>query len=217
MTRAKIAKKKVAKKNEYVKLVTPVGRFSYPYLRKKNDSGVYPTHTYQTDILIPKSEFKTPQGKAIVKLVLDTASKTFDEEFDSLDEVPQSPFTDMDEKDNAQDFEKGCFRIRAKVSRGKDDNPRAPIVWDAQKRQMDDDDAEKIKGGDYGRIIVSAWGYTKGDGGVAFNLDGVQFWKEGEAIGGTAANNVELLDEMEVPLEDVDTDEEGSEDDVNFD
>lgn len=219
---AKIAPKKkvAAKKKEYVKMVTPAGRLAYPYLRTINDGGQYPTHTYQTDILIPKSEFKTKQGKALINHVLEIASKTFDEEFESLDEIPQSPFTDMDEKDNAQDFEKGCYRIRAKVSRGKDNNPRPPFVWDAQKNVLSDDDVEAIKGGDYGRLIVSGWGYTKGDGGVAFNLDGVQFWKTGEAIGGSAASNVSLLDEMEVPMEDPTEEEEGHTEhgeDVNFD
>ncbi len=206
-------KKKVKKKESASRLVSPVGRFSYPHLAEPNTEGQYPTNKYQTDFLVKKADMVTPAGKALMDLLCKAATEKFGELYESIDEIPVCAIMDMDEKGDVDPDMAGCYRIRAK-------NKNKPVVFNAQKERMTDEQIAEIKGGDYGRIVVSAWASANGEGSANFNLDTLQFWKTGDPIGSTAGSAVELLDEMEVPLEEMEeateesTEEEGG---VDFD
>lgn len=203
-TTARIASKSIAakaapvKKKERVRLATPVGRFSFPHLAEPNTTGEYPTGKYQVDLIVSKEDMKSAEGKSLISHVKMAASEALGKTFTSVWDIPQTPFADLDDKEDPQEFEKGCIRIRAKGSAD-----RAPIVIDGQKQKLDEEEVAAIKGGDYGRLVVSPYAYTKGSGGVSFNLDVAQFWKEGDAFGQGIQASIEVLDEMEVPLEDL--------------
>jgi hypothetical protein len=179
------------------KIATPIGRFSYPFFLEKKTGGQYPSDKYECDLLVTPEEFNSKQGEVLQQAIIMAAQELFsDATIESWEEF-QSPFKEVEGPDGNT-----YIRIRAK-------SQYKPTVYNAQKKEMDDEDVKDIKGGDYGRLVVQHWTYTKKDGGVSLNLEAAQFWKEGEAFGQGSTAALDILDEMEVELEDVVSDDSG--------
>lgn len=177
------------------KVTTPIGRISFPYLYEP-DSGrsEYSDDKYKTDFLIDKGIWKV-EGKPLVDAVLKVAAAFFGKPGIKLTEF-KNPFKDTDKIDKISDEnQKGCILIKCKTT-----NP--PLIINAQKREMTRDEIKNLKGGDYGRLVVTAFPYKQQGGGVSLALNAFQFWKEGEAFGGGKQQFMDMVSEMEVGLED---------------
>jgi len=221
--------KKKKKKNDSLTIVTPVGRVSFPHLLKARagmDNGVA---KYQLDLLFPKSAYKAggeldkgfasvpqaggngPWRGAKVELtdmkeaVLETAKKFFHENTLTLSDFAH-PFKDGDTK--TLDSFKGMYVITPKSG-----ETYKPKVYNAAMEEMSDEQIAKIKGGDYARLVLRVYAYdTKGNSGVTFGLQAVQFVKAGPSFGGGNEVVVKMLGEVDVEIEELeDTEEEESE------
>jgi len=184
-----ISKKRKDDKKESTKVLTPMGRFSYPNLATPDEGRKYSDGKYKTDLLMTKEDFKV-DGKALREMVLKVGRAFYNDESLALTDF-WNPFKDMDKVEDIQDHEKGCVCITAKS-----DYP--PAVFGPDKEPLDAEEIAAIKGGDYGRLIVSVYPFSHGDGGVTLALVGVQYARAGKAFGQGQKALLNMLDEIEV-------------------
>lgn len=181
-------------------LKTPKGRFIYPHLDKIDDAGQFPTKKFKVTLLIPK-EVSIKDLKAAC---IDCAKQTWGENVDL--KAMKWPFRDGDKKTNKESGEvlegyEGTFFVTAKSS-------KKPLCVSRSRERMDND---LIKGGDYGRLGLSAMSYEgtenvrQPDGsvqpesyrGVTFLLDSVQHLEDGDPLGGTGGASAAIFDDGE--------------------
>lgn len=185
-----------------VRVVTPVGMLSYPYLVEPNDRGNYPDGKYKTDIIFDAETWET-QGKALRKAVLQVARNYFGDATLKLSDFA-NPFKDGNAKAGKKEYN-GCIYLTAK-------SDFQPTVVGPNTKPMPEERINKIKGGDFARLVVNIYPYAQQGGGVTVGLEVVQFSHEGEPLGEGRAASLELLDELEAELEDLE-EGEGEEDD----
>lgn len=195
-----MAKAKKKKTLNRVRLVTPVGRIVYPYISRLDEGRVNSTNKYKVDILIPKSEWKE-KGKELREAVLAVGRDYIDDDTATLSDF-DNPFKDGDAKE--QDFFKGMVVMTVK-------SQNKPMVVGPDKKEYTDEEIEKIKGGDYARLVVSVYGYEQGPG-VTLGLEVVQFVRPGAALGGGRAASVAMLDELDIEPDDLDLDSSDDDD-----
>lgn len=195
----------VAKDTTSKTMATPVGMLSFPFLSKRDVGRQYSDDKYKTDLLIPKAVFAA-EGMALKQAVLDVA-KAYLKQPDITWADFAHPFKDTDKlknKDGSPKIvdprQKGMILIRCKTK-------NKPLIVGPTKKELNAEQVAALKGGDWARLVVWIYGY--GDKGVTMGLNLVQFSREGEAFGGGAqARNLDYIDEMEVPLDDVSADGE---------
>lgn len=179
-------------KKEKVRIVTPLGRISFPSIVKPDEGRQYSDGKYKADLIIDKGVFKL-QGAALREAVLKVAQEGFGKKLELS--AFKNPFHDCDKKDGCPEFMKNSVQIRAKST-------YAPLIVDANKKEMSMEDREKIKGGDYCRFLVTVFHYSQSSGGVSLALNVVQFVKSGEAFGSGKDAMLSMIDEIEVTPED---------------
>lgn len=207
-----MSKTKKAKENKPV-VYTPIGRVSYPYLHKPDTGRPESDNKYKVELYIPKEAFQTDEGKALMKVILETGRKFFDDKKLSLKDF-KNPFHDMSTDPKAEEWNKNCIRIRAKSQL------EVPVIGprkiDGKFQPLSTEKVKEIKGGDYGRAICTVGTYTQQGGGVTLYLNFFQFVKEGEALGQGNWRQLENLSEIEVEVDSVedmvDTEEAADED-----
>lgn len=200
---AAVATKK-AGKGLTIKLVTGLGKFAYPHLVVPNSSGEFPSDKFEIKHLMPKASWKEA-GANLREAIMAVARDKYGPDIaKTLKDFP-NPLSDGDTKD--QDYYKGMVIITPKSS-------SKPRVLGPKKNILTDDEVKAIKGGDYGRLVVSIYGYTKGKGGIGIGLEAVQFSHVGEAIGGGNAAAINLLDDLEVELDTPAVDDSPDEEDL---
>ena len=151
-------------------IVTPVGRVSFPHLVKPDSKGRYADDKYKVTLLIDKGT-SLKRLKAAVQECID-ATEAWDGLGLTIGDVA-GPFRDGDEK-GIEEYEDTVY-ITCKSN-------RRPLILDEDRGNMD---AEEIYAGCRGRLVVTAMSYeNKGDPGVTFLLDTVQFKGDDEAFGG---------------------------------
>lgn len=192
-------------KSQKVRCVTPAGRFSYPFFVEPKTGGQYPSNKYEVDLLVTPQDFNSAAGKVLQDAVVLAAQDLFGDSTISSWEEFQSPFKEVEGPDGET-----YIRIRAKSA-------YKPTVYNAQKEEMDDEEIAEVKGGDFGRLVVTLYAWDKKEGGVSLNLDSAQFWKRGEPFGQGRSAAIEMLDEMEVTMEDLDESAEDESDEHDFD
>lgn len=204
--------KKKAIKNK-MKVRTPVGILSYPSVVEPDTGREFSDNKYKTDLLIPKASWKTdPDAKKLRQAVLKVGRAHFKDDALELTDF-NNPFKDTDKmkKYSADDKVKGHILISAK-------SEFPPVIINAQKKEIPEKDAKQIKGGDFARLVVVVYPYSaKGNDGVTLGLNLLQYYKEGDALGGGRAALIEMMDEMEVEAEDPDMEENDSEEDLDDD
>lgn len=196
-------------KNLSIKLVTPLGRFSWPSIAKPNDTGEYANNKYQVELLIPKTTWKE-LGAGLRTATLTVAQDYWGKDkIKSLADIPARPFRDGDEL--AASNEKKAYYAGNIVIKPKSTNK--PRVVGPRKQDLTPEEVAAIKGGDFGRLVVSVYPYAQKGGGIALGLECVQFSHAGEPFGnaGGSAASLGLLDELEVELADLDSEEEAEE------
>jgi hypothetical protein len=167
-----------AKKSENVygdRLISPLGRFSYPYVfeRAKNLNDPSKEGKFEVTLLIPK---KTDIS-ALIAAVEKVGAQAFGAKWKGQDKQTHPTIRDGDEKDD--EYSKGHWVIRAKTT-------KRPGVVDAQKRPIEDKD--EVYGGCWGRISVVPGSYQQlGNWGVTLYLNNVQKVRDDEAFGGGGA------------------------------
>lgn len=132
---------------------------------------------YSTQIIIPKDH---PQIKELKKAVIEVAR----DEFPKLvkdNKIPakiKTPLRDGDEeRDDEPEVYGGMYFFNAS-------NKKRPTVVDRDTTPLTEDD-NVIYSGCYANVFVDIYGFdTAGNKGVAAALGGVQFKKDGEALGG---------------------------------
>lgn len=199
-----MVKKAPAKKSKAVKIVTPIGRLSYPYLNETDSGRENSDNKYKTDLLITKDVWKK-EGKALKEAVLLVGRKFYKDKSLELSDFA-NPFKDTDVLKKYSDSKeiKGHILIRCK-------SEFLPIVVNAQKKELSDAERKQIKGGDYARLVVAVYPYPNGEGGVTLGLNLVQYVKPGAALGGGKAAALAQIDEIEIEPDDIDTEDEEEE------
>lgn len=162
------------KKGAFINNVaTPIGRISYPHLAKPDEGGQYSDGKYKLTLLLPK---KGVDMEGLKKAALLCAQQAFGAKITSLNDF-MHPFRDGDEKDS--DGYKGCVYITQKSS-------KKPKLVGKMKEQVE---ADMFYAGCKARLIVTAMSYEqKGNPGVTFLLDAVQFAGDAPSFGGGGAD-----------------------------
>lgn len=196
------------KKPKYIQVWAGPGRFSFPYLSAPCTTGQYPDDKYKTDLIITKATFKDKNSE-LQQTVLEVGRDAFGSSFKLTSKSPLSPFKDTDKDEKiTNEAMKGCIVIRAK-------NKKPPYIIGPAKvngafPELSEKQVSDIKGGDWGKLLVSVFSYEQQGGGVSFGLDTVQFWKQGEAFGQGRSRMLESAEELETDLEDADEDVKSS-------
>lgn len=206
---APVKNKAKAKDKEYVTVYTPIGILSYPYLVNPDTGRQESSGKFSAEVYVPKATFAT-DGKQLVADVLKIAREFHGDPKLKLADI-QNPFKDMDTVKDAQDWQKGKYRIRAKagvkgmaegdlakyrptvIGPRKDENGKFPV--------LSLEEVKAIKAGDEVRFICSVYGYSQQGGGVALGLNVVQFAKVGKALGQGKLRAIEELGEIEVEID----------------
>lgn len=201
--------KKKKGKSDKVLVVSPVGRINYPFLLKKDEGRKYSSGKFSIDLMFDKTRWfsknddeikKGLTGKELRLAVLKVGRAHFKDAALQLADFA-NPFKDGDVKEDAGEHLKGQIIIRAK-------SEFKPLVFNAAKAEMTDEEIGKIKSGDFARAVYSIYPYTQGDGGVTCGLQYLQFQQVGPAIGGGRTAALALLSELEVDLGDMPADDE---------
>lgn len=165
---------------EYKKVVTPEFILCFQNLFKPKAFEGTDTEKYDCVMVFPK-------GSDLTKLK-DAAKEAIQKKFPNGAKGGRSPFRDGNEvADEWGDAFRDATFIRAS-------SQVKPAIVDRCKRPITDE--EQIYSGCIARAVVHAYGYdTKGNRGVSFGLDAVQFIRDGEPLGGGAAS-VGMFDDL---------------------
>lgn len=132
---------------------------------------------YSTQIIIPKDH---PQIKELKKAVIEVARDKFPKlvKDNKIPAKIKTPLRDGDEeRDDEPEVYGGMYFFNAS-------NKKRPTVVDCDTTPLTEDD-NVIYSGCYANVFVDIYGFdTAGNKGVAAALGGVQFKKDGEALGG---------------------------------
>jgi hypothetical protein len=202
-------------------LATPEGRLSFPHLSAPETGGRYPSNKYVATLIIPN----TANFEALKAACLQAAQAMWpDKGLTTLGQL-KLPFRNGDEKAATSPFMVGTIYIKCKSTfKPPVVGPTRVNVGGVNKFP---DYTGPIKGGDYVRLSVTAFPYqmnldrevgaalraagkTIFDGvneqgqpccwrpSVTFMLDGVQFLREGAALGG-GGDGVKAFDDGPEP------------------
>lgn len=165
-------------------VLTPEGRFSYASLfhaRLPRDAQPGAKAKYQCTILFKPNED--------LSILVDEYKRVLSEKFGTdpakWPKKLKNPFLKQDDFDG-DEYVKGAFMLRC-------NSIRKPGVVDARAQQIEDEGL--VYSGCYGRLTVRAYYYdTAGNKGVAFGLQNAQKTRDGDPLGGTAANPTDEFD-----------------------
>ncbi len=173
------------KKIEGVVILTPMFRVSYPKLFKPGSVPGSDKLNYSLEMLFEK---KTTDLSVIQKPVIKALQAKWGTDKTKYPKGLRMPIKDGDKPDaegSIRPEAKGMWIVRASSSA---DYPAPQVV-------ARDPDVELTEEGDvypgcYARAELKAFAYdTAGNKGVKFILNSVQFWKDGEALGGRKPAN----------------------------
>lgn len=175
------------------KMITPIGRLSFPYVFEKAKSMEEGKEgKYEITLLIPKSEDISELRKELERI----GKEAFGAKFLGLEKLKSPPIRDGDDKGE------GDPAFNHWIIRGK--SSQRPLVVDALKNRVDSKDA--IYGGAYGRLNITPASYSvPTQWGVTLYLNAVQKVRDGERFGGggiSAEEAFEALSESEVGTQD---------------
>lgn len=164
--------------SEKTVLVGPC-RLSYLTVFKPRKNDLNDQMEYSVRLLIPKKPTdKCPNPDGIAKLCADAIKAAKDEKIPDA-KVWDNPFRDGDKELNTdgEPKEPGCWFLNA---RAKEEYP--PELVNAKREPVT---AEMgWQSGDWGKVVVSFYGYDQKKKGVGCGLRAVQFLYKDEALGG---------------------------------
>ena len=171
------------------KLITPIGRISYPFVFDKAKSMEEGKEgKYEVTLYIPKSEDISELRGEMERV----AREAFGAKFVSLEKLKSPPIKDGDDK-AAGDPANGHWIIRGKSS-------QKPLIVDGVKNRIEA--KEQIYGGAYGRLNITPASFAlPTQWGITLYLNAVQKVRDGERFGGggiSAEEAFEALSESEM-------------------
>ena len=189
------------KKADNTRLVTGIGRFSFPKVFKP-EAFEEQTPKYSTAFLLPK---KTDMGpyKAIIK---NAKVAKWGKDSDNWPKNIHNPLKDGDEKDDLDGYT-GMYYFTAS-------NKNRPAVVDKDMNPITEESGD-FYAGCYGRLAIRAFAYEvvnkKGQilkRGVSLSLEHIQKLKDGEPFSGKPK-----VEDVFEPVESDDDDSSGDDDD----
>lgn len=176
-------------------ITTPVFRLAFANIFQPRVNDLSGKEEYSCVMLFPKETDIAALKNAIRNVARETFPKLFETSGGKWPESLRKPIGNGDEKaDEWGEAFKGHYYIRTS-------SHFKPLVVD--KRNQDVIDPDQVYSGCYCRAVVSPYAYDqKGNKGVSVGLVGIQFVRDGEAIGGgSAAARKAFADD---PLEEAD-------------
>lgn len=188
------------KKGENVyseRIITPLGRFSYPSVFERAKSlDESKEGKYEVTLLIPKKTDISVLLAAVEKV----GKEAFGAKWKGQDRQTHPTIRDGDEKDDP--VCKGHWIIRAKT------NKRPGVVGPHGpngERPEPIEDKEEIYGGCWGRLSVTFGSYTQlGNWGVTAYLNNVQKVRDDEPFGGSGPKAEDEFESFEAVAADAD-------------
>ena len=171
-------------------LTTPAVRVSYPSVFTPRAINPGDTPKYGIVIMLDKTD---DEHKTFIKKLHAEAKAAQTAKWPDPAKAPRiplvghdlSPIKDGDKAMNKQGIplaEKNPEYVGHWIVRA--NTVDAPIVVDRSKAEILD--KRKVYGGCYCKVNLNPYAYdTKGNMGITFGLNGVQFWSEGESLGGS--------------------------------
>jgi len=169
-------------------ITLPVGRASFPHIAEPADYQGDGNFRYSMTVLLPAGADLTPL-KAAIKAVIE-------ETWPNPAKRPRIKSPIHDQGDHKYDgYEPGAFYIRAKR---KPDFGPPPVVGADTKVNLP---PESVYPGQYVRVAIEVFGYTKSGGGIGFGLSAIQAFDKGDRLGGTGIS----VEDAFPPLEGTET------------
>jgi hypothetical protein len=162
-------------------------RFSFLHVHKAHLNSESNKEEYSVQLLIPKTNTEDVKG------LKDAVAACLKAEFtDQKKKVPPGAWIclrdgDTDTKTNGDsygDAAKGHYVLNAKADLDHKPKVVGTVKIDGEPQPIG---PEEIKSGDWGRVAVNLYGYSKGKGGVGCGLDVLQRVQEGEALGSSVS------------------------------
>lgn len=163
------------------KTVTPKARIAFAQLFEAKSFDGNPAK-FGCTLIFDKEAQASPEFKKMKELASNSAKEKWG---DKLPATMRSPFRSSSEKEGMAGFDEGTVFINVS-------SKNQPRVVDKNKVNGAFpliQDASKVYSGAYVRASVNAYAYDqKGNKGVAFGLNNVQFLTDGERLGGGQTN-----------------------------
>lgn len=163
----------MAEKNEFIKVMTPVFRVSFPnvFVAKAIKEGDEPK--YSIAMLFDAEAQASPEYQEMKQAVMKAKKQKFgDGKIAGL----RSPFRDGAEKKQFEGYEEGITFVSA-------NSKQKPGIVDGSR--VDIINPEEFYAGCYARCTLLAYGYDRmGNKGVTFLLSNIQKVRDGEQISG---------------------------------
>lgn len=157
------------------------GRFVYPKLAEPDTVGKFARGNFNTTFLVSKEDIEGDEFKAMMAALCEVAGVA------SEDDLDKHPFCGLDGNLKDGDAEKNASKpgfpghIFMKVST----NEKPECFTSIDVDESTPIDADKIKAGDYGRLILTPSCY--GEGETTFYIKAVLLTKVGERLSGGGA------------------------------
>ena len=195
------------------KLLTPLGRVSFPHVHKPHTQGQFADEKYKLDLIFSKDDEAAlkPLKLAVQAIAKNKWGENIKsckmEEEDKSGKRYKVPFRDGDEKTDAQgnvlDGYANSIYITVKSN-------RKPGIIGTDKQPLDD--GKEVYGGCYAICSVTGFHFVQGKKkGISFALNNVMFMKDGDSFGGGASAE-EDFGKVDVSKYGIDDEEEVDED-----
>lgn len=193
---------------------TPPGRISYPYFVKPDEGRQYSDGKFKADLLVPPAEWELKK-KDLLNAIMEVGKDKWGSAFNF--KTPKTlPIKKMSEDDRITDeWQRTCMLVRAKSQNA----PQfiGPVRdEDGKAIMLTEKEIANIKGGDWAKFKITVATYDQQGGGITAFLDVVQFWKSGDAFGQGRSAKLQDVEDFEISLDDVDTGDDSSEENLNF-
>jgi len=169
----------------------PLVRFSYVHVFETHTNSESNKDEYGIQLLIPKAGAdgkSNPDVKVLQDLIAKIKKETFPDKKKPVPPAFWNPLRDgdTDTRQNGEGFgpaAEGHFVLSSKSS--EDRQPKVVGTTRGEGGKLLPLDSG-VKSGDYGRVGITLYGYTKGNSGVGCGLRTVQLVEVGEALGSEA-------------------------------
>jgi hypothetical protein len=161
----------MAEKQEFIDLITPVGRLSFPALFEARAVNPGDTPKFSLTLLLDEEAQASDEFKAMKDAVRKVAKAKWGDDLPKKLKLPFLTTDDLNKVPDGYEDEHVVIRMNSTIQPGVVDEKVNPIL-----------DQKKVYSGCYVRVACHpyAWEHRTGGCGISFGLDHVQFVKDGE-------------------------------------